>query len=267
MALSLPTVSDTQDPNPTVTNNAPANGFPVGTTIVIWRATDYSGNHGTAEQKIVIEDKSPPLLVAPSNILAEASGVKTSVSLGTPIVSDLVDLYPFVSNDAPLGYAIGNSTVTWKAKDASGNSVTASQTVTIVDTTPPTIVAPADIMINSTGALTPISIGSAVANDRVDPASDGGRDGRSAEKNSARSPANARSAKKHPCDVQRDESGGGADEPGQQVPGQARERLPAIGVTGHAKDFHSAAYNSSVTVRLTQRILIDLNRSPRHARA
>ncbi|TLY02117.1 MAG: HYR domain-containing protein [Thaumarchaeota archaeon] len=169
VALSLPTVSDTQDPNPTVTNNAPANGFPVGTTIVIWRATDYSGNHGTAEQKIVIEDKSPPLLVAPSNILAEATGVKTSVSLGTPIVSDLVDLYPFVSNDAPLGYAIGNSTVTWKAKDASGNSVTASQTVTIVDTTPPTIVAPADIMINSTGALTSISIGSAVANDRVDP--------------------------------------------------------------------------------------------------
>src|SRR2546428_496193 len=167
--LGLPTVSDTQDPNPTVTNNAPANGFPVGTTIVTWKATDYSGNYGTALQNIVIEDKSPPLLVAPSNIVAEATGVKTSVSLGTPIVSDLADLSPFVSNDAPLGYGIGSSTVTWKAKDASGNTVTAAQTVTIVDTTSPTIVAPADIMINSTGALTSISIGSAIVNDRVDP--------------------------------------------------------------------------------------------------
>ncbi|OLC32984.1 MAG: hypothetical protein AUH84_07885 [Thaumarchaeota archaeon 13_1_40CM_4_38_7] len=167
--LGLPTVSDTQDPNPTVTNNAPANGFPVGTTIVTWKATDYSGNHGTALQNIVIEDKSPPLLVAPSNIVAEATGVKTSVSLGTPIVSDLADLSPFVSNDAPLGYGIGSSTVTWKAKDASGNTVTAAQTVTIVDTTSPTIVAPVDIMINSTGALTSISIGSAIVNDRVDP--------------------------------------------------------------------------------------------------
>src|SRR5439155_337592 len=74
-----------------------------------------------------------------------------------------------VSNDAPLGYGIGSSTVTWKAKDASGNTVTAAQTVTIVDTTSPTIVAPADIMINSTGALTSISIGSAIVNDRVDP--------------------------------------------------------------------------------------------------
>src|SRR2546428_405879 len=167
--LGLPTVSDTQDPNPTVTNNAPANGFPVGTTIVTWKATDYSGNHGTALQNIVIEDKSPPLLVAPSNIVAEATGVTTPVSLGAPIVSDLVDVSPLVSNDAPLGYGIGSSAVTWKATDASGNSATAVQIVTIVDTTRPTIVAPADIMVNSTGALTSTSIGSAIVNDRADP--------------------------------------------------------------------------------------------------
>ena len=52
--LGTPTTSDLVDPAPTVSNNAPANGFPVGTTTVIWTAMDSSGNAATDTQLVTI---------------------------------------------------------------------------------------------------------------------------------------------------------------------------------------------------------------------
>ncbi|HZS74138.1 MAG TPA: post-COAP-1 domain-containing protein, partial [Candidatus Nitrosotalea sp.] len=43
---------------PTVTNNAPSGGFPVGTTTVTWTATDHSGNKATALQTVTIIPKN-----------------------------------------------------------------------------------------------------------------------------------------------------------------------------------------------------------------
>ena len=60
VTLGTPTVSDTVDPNPIVTNNAPAAGFPVGTTIVTWTATDHSGNSKTVTQTVIILAKNTP---------------------------------------------------------------------------------------------------------------------------------------------------------------------------------------------------------------
>ncbi len=46
---------------------------------------------------------------------------------------------PAVTNDAPPVFPLGETTVTWTATDASGNSATATQKVTVVDTPPPAI--------------------------------------------------------------------------------------------------------------------------------
>jgi parallel beta-helix repeat protein len=54
--LGMPTVTDTEDPNPSVTNDAPTNGFPVGTTTINWVATDATGNFATATQKVTIQN-------------------------------------------------------------------------------------------------------------------------------------------------------------------------------------------------------------------
>ena len=51
--LGSPTVSDNVDPNPTVTNNAPAN-YPPGLTTVTWTATDNSGNVSTCLQNVTL---------------------------------------------------------------------------------------------------------------------------------------------------------------------------------------------------------------------
>jgi hypothetical protein len=57
ISLNIPSVSDIADPNPIVTNNATsliASGFPPGVQYVLWNATDHSGNHSYATQKISI---------------------------------------------------------------------------------------------------------------------------------------------------------------------------------------------------------------------
>jgi hypothetical protein len=49
-----------------------------------------------------------------------------------------------VVNDAPASFGLGTTTVTWTATDPSGNAANATQSVTVIDTTPPDIMCPAD---------------------------------------------------------------------------------------------------------------------------
>ena len=53
VALDAPTVSDAVGVE-SLTNDAPAGGFPVGTTVVTWTALDAAGNLATAEQNVTV---------------------------------------------------------------------------------------------------------------------------------------------------------------------------------------------------------------------
>ena len=88
--------------------------------------------------------------------------------MGAPTVSDDVDPSPVVTNDAPATYPLGDTNVTWTAEDASLNSATAVQVVSVVDTTDPVLTIPADVTEEATGAETAVVIGSATATDIVD---------------------------------------------------------------------------------------------------
>lgn len=74
--LSRPAVTDLVDASPTVTNDAPADGFRVGNTTVNWRATDVSGNSASAVQIVIIKEPSG------------ASGPATSITIGQPSYND-----------------------------------------------------------------------------------------------------------------------------------------------------------------------------------
>ncbi|OLD30521.1 MAG: hypothetical protein AUI62_01215, partial [Thaumarchaeota archaeon 13_1_40CM_2_39_7] len=126
-----------------ITNNSPQK-FPLGTTMVTWTALDNGGNVAKTIQKITVVDTTTPVLTAPQPVTVEAKNPDHNViDLGLPSVNDAVGVES-VTNDAPPYFALGQTTVTWTARDASGNDATAKQIVTVKDTTSPIIHAPSD---------------------------------------------------------------------------------------------------------------------------
>lgn len=131
----------------TIVNDAPTGGFPLGTTPVTWMATDTSGNIATGTQQVTIVDTTPPDLTVPANISVEcneADGVSINDAavqtfLNSATATDIVDSTPVVTNNAPALLPTGSTDVTFTATDFSGNSAAAIATVTVVDTTPPTL--------------------------------------------------------------------------------------------------------------------------------
>ncbi|MDE1766956.1 MAG: HYR domain-containing protein [Thaumarchaeota archaeon] len=149
-----------------ITNNAPSK-FPIGTTMVTWTAMNAGGNTAKAIQKITVVDTTPPTLTAPPNVTVQATSADhNTVDLGLPSSYDAVGVES-VTNDAPAYFPLGQTIVTWKAVDPSGNVATAKQTVTVQDTKPPTIKSPADMTVNATGSLTQVNIGQATASDNT----------------------------------------------------------------------------------------------------
>ena len=126
VALGTPIVTDIVDPSPAVTNNAPA-FFPMGQTTVTWTATDASDNSAATTQIVNVVDTTPPVITAPAtfNVIV---GAPSSLLTGT--ATDFVDPHPTLTNDAPDFFSLGTTTVTWTARDASGNVATATTTVT-----------------------------------------------------------------------------------------------------------------------------------------
>jgi hypothetical protein len=151
ISLESPVASDTVS-DVTITNDAPES-FPLGETIVTWTVSDSSGNSATTTQKVTVSDTISPSIVAPSNITQEATSASENVvELGEAEAQDAVALVS-VTNDAPESFPLGETIVTWTATDAAGNTNTATQTITIVDTTKPTISAPADLTQEATSKL------------------------------------------------------------------------------------------------------------------
>ena len=107
--------------------------FALGDTIVVCSATDLAGNTGSAQFTVTVQDTTAPTITAPPNIevIANTAGGATGVNLGTPSVSDIVDSNPVVTDNAPTLFPLGDTIVTWKARDFSGNEATATQKVTV----------------------------------------------------------------------------------------------------------------------------------------
>ena len=131
------TAIDVCDRGPvTIDNNAPA-AFSVGPNLVTWTAIDAHGRTATATQTVNVFDATPPTFTfVPLDVTLSNCG---PVSLGTATAVDDCKGIPTIANDAPASFGPGATTVTWTAKDASGNVATATQTVTVNDTVPPVV--------------------------------------------------------------------------------------------------------------------------------
>jgi hypothetical protein len=138
--LLTATATDICDAEPEVTTDAPA-VFPLGTTTVTFTATDASGNLARATTTVTVEDTTPPVINdVPAPVTVEQRSLDgTEVELPMPTATDICDADPKVTSDAPAVFPLGTTTVTFIARDGSGNRATATTKVTVVDTTPPNI--------------------------------------------------------------------------------------------------------------------------------
>ncbi|MCM3702390.1 HYR domain-containing protein [Paenibacillus macerans] len=148
-----------------VTNDAPKE-FPVGTTAVIWTATDANGNTIHAAQNVIVADTTKPAITAPADITKEATSRRTPVAIG---MATATDIFPTtISHNAPADYPVGTTKVAWKAEDANGNAALAEQAITITDTTKPVLTVPRDITVEASEKRMKLDIGQATATDIFD---------------------------------------------------------------------------------------------------
>ena len=148
VALGTAVVAD--NCSATVVSNAPAT-FAKGNTTVTWTATDASGNVATATQTVTVNDTELPTISAPAAVTASTNAgqcLATGVTLGNALAGDNCTGV-VVSNNAPTTFAKGATTVTWTATDASGNTATAMQTVTVNDTEKPVLTTLANIVASA----------------------------------------------------------------------------------------------------------------------
>ncbi|HET9250709.1 MAG TPA: HYR domain-containing protein [Candidatus Eisenbacteria bacterium] len=146
-ALGTPVAGDNCGATVTRTGVPEGNLFPVGTTTIAYTATDPSGNSVTATQTVTVTDDTPPALTVPADLTLEtgANGsgcglAMSNAALGTATASDNCSV-TLDRTGVPEGnvFPLGTTTITYTATDASGNTTSATQKVTVVDTTPPSI--------------------------------------------------------------------------------------------------------------------------------
>lgn len=128
--------------NLTVSNNAPPNLFPVGTTVVTWTVRDAGGNIAICAQRVIVTEFTPPTIVCPPDITVPADlgqNYASRVNLGMARANDNCPGVT-VGNNAPLTFPLGVTIVIWTAMDAAGNSASCPQRVTVVPPVPTTTV-------------------------------------------------------------------------------------------------------------------------------
>lgn len=134
----------------TITSNFNSgDAFPVGTTTVTYTAIDSSGNSDTASFNVTVTDTQAPIAQCPANITVSAdSGMcsASNVNLGSITVMD--NCSTTVTDDAPVLFPVGMTTVTYTVTDAGNNTVTCTQVVTVTDNEAPVLTpCPQDVMI------------------------------------------------------------------------------------------------------------------------
>jgi len=157
VSLAPPTTTGGTPPVTLVASPLPP--YPAGKTTVTWTATDATGSTAIATQTVAVFDPAPFAITAPLPVLLEAGPGGTASADPSRLAATLqancpggITVTSVRSDGLPLDapYPLGTTGITFTATDASGYSLSASTTVTVVDTTPPSIRAPDPVVVNAT---------------------------------------------------------------------------------------------------------------------
>jgi len=140
-----------------------------GTITRTWTATDCAGNTASATQVITVVDTTDPVLVGvPADVTVECSAIPDPAVVTATDNCDQAPVVGLVVNST-VNCGQGTITRTWTATDCAGNTSSATQVITVVDTTDPEITCPPNAQIKYGGSIDPIDTGFATATDNCDP--------------------------------------------------------------------------------------------------
>jgi len=162
---TTPTVTDDCGLQTFTSNYSSGDAFPLGTTTVIYTATDNCGNTVTCQFDVTVITNAcdtAPAIVCPSNFstcpgsdftpttAGQASATSGSANCGTPALSfdDVVEA-TYSCNGAQEIHR------KWKAVDAGNSNLfsNCTQIITIVDNSNPTISCPVDIVVSDPSGI------------------------------------------------------------------------------------------------------------------
>jgi hypothetical protein len=97
-------------------------------------------NEDVFAARTILDDEAPVIANVPAPIVVEQTSLAgTPVNVALPTATDNCDPDVEITSDSPGLFPLGVTVVTFTAEDDAGNTSTAMTTVTVVDTTPPTI--------------------------------------------------------------------------------------------------------------------------------
>ena len=140
---AAPTASDNCSLASFTSSHSPGDAFPLGTTVVIYTATDGSGNIATCAFNVVVNDDTDPIIsgcissdiVVPANLSCQGIAFWTE-----PVATDNCALVPLLRSHAPGStFPLGTTPVTYTATDGFGNISTCAFNVIVEDVTSPVI--------------------------------------------------------------------------------------------------------------------------------
>ena len=160
VTYTAPTANDNIDGAVTPTRTAGlASGatFPLGDTIITYRAEDAAGNSTTDSFTVTVVDNEAPVVSVPLLVTANTG---PTANTGTPYFStsanDNVDgSIPTTITTSPTtglnvgdAFPVGTTTVTATATDSAGNVGSNSFSVVVTDNGPPVVTVPSDIVVS-----------------------------------------------------------------------------------------------------------------------
>ncbi|TWU57052.1 Bacillopeptidase F precursor [Rubripirellula tenax] len=154
--LRSTSATDIADRQVTLTNDV-TETLSIGDNTVTFTATDDAGNVTVGSIVVTVVDTESPTVFAPAGISIEGNvigGVDATDAQITDLIAlatttDIVDATPTLANDAPTIFPVGDTVITFTATDQSGNIGTSTTTVTVTDTTAPTLTPPTDTTIEA----------------------------------------------------------------------------------------------------------------------
>ena len=155
LTLASPTGSATDvcDETVTLTNTEQPDGYVLGTTDVVYSATDASDNTETCTAAVEITDTTAPTITCPADELLECTGPAGAQVPLSASADDICDPNVTITDDTQDFYGLGATTVTFTGADGSNNESSCSVNVTVQDTTLPAVFCAGDVQ-ECAGALT-----------------------------------------------------------------------------------------------------------------